>query len=406
MRFELKVDAVVERVRAKVKGAVLAWARESAAYSVDDAAKRVNTTPERLASWEADEAAPTINQLRLLAQAYKRPLSVFYLQEVPAKFMVMKDFRRLPGAGGRHTTPQLAYEMRVAQQRRSLALELLDDIGVAAPPFRLSATMNDDPEQTGTVVRDALRVSYADQTAWRQEREAFNGWRRRIEALGVLVFQATRAPSDEVSGIAIYEDVLPVVVINKKDTVTRRTFSLLHEFVHLLIRQTGVSDLDIDADRPPEEQAIEVFCNRVAAAALMPRDRFLQEGLVTAHPANQPLWSDDEIAALARIYGVSREAVVRRLLTFGRTTDAFYREKRAQYGAEFAALRAREREQQKDQDFQRNPSQEALSDFGRPFVRLVLDNYAQERITLSDVSGYLGVRVKHVAKIENAIGMG
>ena len=40
---------------------------------------------------------------------------------------------------------------------------------------------------------------------------------------------------------------------------------------------------------------------------------------------------------------------------------------------------------------------------GGPCVRLVLDNYYQDRITLSDVSGYLGVRVKHVPRIEMAI---
>ena len=37
---------------------------------------------------------------------------------------------------------------------------------------------------------------------------------------------------------------------------------------------------------------------------------------------------------------------------------------------------------------------------GRPFIGLVLGNYHQRNITLSDVAGYLGVRVKHVETIE------
>ena len=48
----------------------------------------------------------------------------------------------------------------------------------------------------------------------------------------------------------------------------------------------------------------------------------------------------------------------------------------------------------------RNIPQESLSDLGRPFIELVLGNYHQRNITLSDVAGYLGVRVKHVETIE------
>ena len=47
---------------------------------------------------------------------------------------------------------------------------------------------------------------------------------------------------------------------------------MLHEFAHLMVRVSGVSDLETDERRPPEDQRIEVFCNHVAAAALMPKE--------------------------------------------------------------------------------------------------------------------------------------
>ncbi len=93
-------------------------------------------------------------------------------------------------------------------------------------------------------------------------------------------------------------------------------------------------------------------------------------------------------------------------MTFGLTTQAFYRTKRAQYNEAFLAQQARARERLKNQDFRRNPPAEAVSTIGKPFVRLVLDNYYQDRITLSDVSSYLGVRVKHFPRIEQAVGNG
>ena len=115
-------------------------------------------------------------------------------------------------------------------------------------------------------------------------------------------------------------------------------------------------------------------------------------------------WLDAEIADLARGFGVSREAIVRRLLSFGRATQEFYNRKRAQYLAEYLASRERKREvETTKQEIQRNMPQEALSNLGRPLVRMILGNYYQERITLSDVSGYLGIKTKHIPKLESVV---
>ena len=45
----------------------------------------------------------------------------------------------------------------------------------------------------------------------------------------------------------------------------------------------------------------------------------------------------------------------------------------------------------------------AVSKAGPFFVRLVLDSYHQEKITANDLSSFLEVRLKHIAKIEHAV---
>ena len=315
----------------------------------------------------------------------------------------MRDLRRLPGTGLRTYSPSLVYEMRLAQQRRVLAIELLEDIGEDLPRFGMRAMLDDDPEAMGYGIREAVGITYSEQIKWGDPRVAFNAWRERIEDIGVLVFQITRVDLEEASGFALAEDMLPALAVNRKDVWSRRGFSLLHEFVHVMLRVSGASDLDVDAARPPEDARVEVFCNQVAAAALMPRAEFLAEAVIVGAAPGAIEWADADIETLARQYSVSREAIVRRLLTFGRTTDAFYRRKRAQYAAERAARKKAEREKSEDRDFKTNPARDAILDNGRPFVRLVLDNYYQDRITLSEVSGYLEVRVKHVPRIEMAI---
>jgi Zn-dependent peptidase ImmA (M78 family)/DNA-binding XRE family transcriptional regulator len=394
-------------VRAKVKPALLIWARESAGYTPGEAARRLNVAEEKLAAWETGSASPTIGQLQSMAAAYKRPLSVLYLQTVPRDFQVMRDFRRLPGSGIRRFSPELAQEIRIAQQRRELALELFAETGDKPTRFRLSATLEEDPDAIGERIRHALHITNNDRAEWRRNPDgyaAFNAWRAQIETLGVLVFQSARVSSEEVSGFAVAERVLPVIVITKSDTPpTRRTFSLLHEFAHLMLRLSGVSELDVDAARPPEDQKVEVFCNRVAAATLVPKEQFLAEELVALHGAGKDDWTDAIISTLARNYSVSREAIVRRLLTLQRTTKAFYERKRQQYAEEFRQQRSAERERAREsgEQFFTNPSRDAISQIGRPLVQMILASYYQERLSLSDVSGYLGIRTRHVPRLED-----
>lgn len=395
---------MAKRYKATINPALLTWARTTAGYDLAEAADHMKIDASTLTEWEAGEAQPSIAQLRKLAGLFKRPLAVLYLPHPPADFEAMHDFRRLPDMGPRRFSPGLALEVRRAQQRRQLTIELYEENLVVPTPFKLTTHGRADPELVGEQLRAALGIQIDQQSRWGNALPAFREWRTRIEDLGVLVFQASRIESDEASGFAYWAETFPVIVVNRKDVYPRRTFSLLHELAHLMIRQSGVSEANVDAPRPPGDAQVEVFCNHVAAATLMPRAAFLAEPLVVQRPGVQE-WPDDAIEALSNAYNTSREGVVRRLLTFGRVTPDFYSRKRAQYVAEFRAQRQREREARGNDGIPRDMPRETIADFGRPFVRAVIENYHQDRITLSEVSGYLGVKVRHIPVIESHVGL-
>jgi Zn-dependent peptidase ImmA (M78 family) len=169
-----------------------------------------------------------------------------------------------------------------------------------------------------------------------------------------------------------------------------------------MIRQSGVSDLD-DGRRPVSDQRVEVFCNKVAAAALMPKLQFLSQPTIGNAPSGRGEWSEEDIVMLAKTFSVSREAVVRRLLTLERTTEAFYRQKRAQYLQEYADIQARKRQQENKKPIPRNMALETVSSVGRPLIRLLLSQYHSRRLSLSEVSGFLGVKVRHLPRIEDRL---
>jgi Zn-dependent peptidase ImmA (M78 family) len=340
-----------------------------------------------------------MSQLRKMAATYKRLLSDFYLPEPPVEEPFPHDFRRLPGEVAFHYSRALRLRLREARERRLLAVDLATELELKLPVFTLDINQNEEPEEIGAKIRNLLGVSIALQKTWREPRKSYNSWRAQIEGAGVLVFQVTRMSPQEILGFSITERPLPVIAVNRKLAPNGRTFTLLHELVHVLLNESSICDINEDESRPAEEQHAEVFCNAVAAAALVPREALLAEDLVAGHPAQPREWTNDELESLARTFGVSAHVIFRRLLTEGRTTKAFYAVRHAMWSSMFP----RDDEHADGEQFRRNMPQEVVSDLGRPFTGLVLDSYENSHMSLSDVSRFLGLRAEQVEKVRQIV---
>ena len=62
---------------------LLPWARLEARMSLEDAADRLRITASTLSDWERGAAAPSMADLKRLAQAYGRTVGVFFLPQPP-----------------------------------------------------------------------------------------------------------------------------------------------------------------------------------------------------------------------------------------------------------------------------------------------------------------------------------
>ena len=186
-----------------------------------------------------------------------------------------------------------------------------------------------------------------------------------------------------------------MIVLNARDAPNGRVFTLFHEFCHLLLRKGGICDLRDRGSQRPEDSAIEVFCNAVAAETLVPRRELVRSPLVRNHPKGLD-WRASGLRKLARDFSVSWEVVLRRLLDTGQIAHGAYRDRRQ---AMLAGIRATKGPQT---GFV-TPDVAAVTSLGQEFVKLVLVSYYQDRITSRDVSAYLGVRLKHMARIEERV---
>lgn len=367
-------------VRVPVNGELLAWARVEHGLALEDAAHALGTKPERLVSWESGDAKPTLNQLRKAASLYQRTPAFFLLRQTPSA-----DDHRRPTDFRSFTedTPTLenalAREVARARARRHNLMQLQDTAPHSLPSL---PGVLEEPAVAAGRMRDALGVTVEKQVAFANASQALNAWVEAVEAQGVLVFQMSRVSPAVCRGFSVYEDVLPVIVLNGADGLGARQFTLFHELAHLLSRTSAVCDVW-------REGGVEARCNEFAADLLMPRQA-VADLLVRDGPTTPDF--------LATQFKVSRSAAAVRLRTLGRITqeqlDAYLREAREAAIAQRVAAKAREQKG--------GPSPHLLKvrNLGPRFVGTVLDAMHDERISVTDAAQILESKVQALDKLQ------
>ena len=266
---------------ALVNPELLVWARRTAGFPVEEAVRRLHVSTDRLRAWERGESSPTFGKLRDLAHLYKRPLAAFYLEQAPPEDPLLPDFRRRDGVCLRRCHRSFDSPFGRPVYACAEALELYEDLGEQPSAFQLSARSNEDPETVGNRLRKALTAT--DEPPIGDSRIFFNYWRNAAEANGVLVFQAEHVPPDEMSAFSLSDRPLPAVVLNIKEAYAARSFSLCHELTHIMLGEPGLCNMHENGSKHGQRN-VEVFCNHVAGAVLMPASEMLRS------PKPPPRW--------------------------------------------------------------------------------------------------------------------
>lgn len=379
---------------------LLIWARETGGFSIEEAAKKIGVPPARLEQVESGAAGChlTFSQLKSAAAAYRRPVAAFFLPAPPPeRRQPLHDFRLHQHAMVGYS-PRLNFEIRSAQGHRADIIELAADVGDELKKFDWTLARHTPAHIAAAMIRGMIDIDVAEQLRWKSPETALKAFKAAIERLGVLVFETSNIPLDEMRGFSIPAVQLPVIVLNGGDSHSGRVFTLFHELTHLLLHEAGVCDLYMPEESQSPDAALESYCNAVAAEFLVP-----EAELRNLAPGNGvTYWDEEALSSLARAFSVSREVVLRRLLTIGRASRDLYVQKREQYRLEFERSKVAQR--QKDKGAGPSPSVMAVRNLGQPFVRIVFEAYNQEKISLAKVSDYLGVKVKHLNRIGQLVG--
>jgi Zn-dependent peptidase ImmA (M78 family) len=270
------------------------------------------------------------------------------------------------------------------------------DPNPAPTEFVGSADLGASSDDLAARARGLLGVPLELQFSWRdrQRYKPLNGWKNALESVGALVFHFTDVEPTEVRAFALAANPYPVISLNGADSPNGRIFSLAHELGHLLLGEGVACDLEDFTRLEAPPVAAETFCNRFAGSFLVPAASLLERPEVdTAGPETE--WSTEDLDAIGLDYGVSREVVLRRLLTLEKTSLLHYQNTRNELlTLPFAAHDATGR-----------PSyvQMVVRNLGKHYARLVIDAYRVDRISGADVVDFLGVKLKHLPRIEERL---
>ncbi|MHB1525554.1 MAG: ImmA/IrrE family metallo-endopeptidase [Candidatus Dormibacteria bacterium] len=312
----------------------------------------------------------SFDDLCAIADYFRRPWS-YLLPDVE---------ERLPDLGQDHRTysnrlaplsadTQLALE--AAERMLDASVELFPDDTYSIP--REGVAPDVFPPSLAAVIRAFLSVSEEVQLAATDAYAALRVWTEALQRTGLYVAQRPLRDGT-VRAFSALRDRHAVIVVDSGDTPYARSFSLVHEYCHIVLRTTGVCDLD-------QHTTIERYCNDVAARVLMPDD-LLQRELAGDRPVGANARDDDELLRhVSRRLGVSQAALLIRLRDADILSDELYdameRRRQARRGAPRSS----------GGDFYAT----AISHVGRRFAGNVFGALAEDRINRADAAVLLGI---------------
>lgn len=380
---------------------VLKWARESAKMTEEIAAAKASVTIDRLKEWEDGISQPTIRQAQTLAKAYKRPFALFFLPDIPRDFQPLQDFRK---PNSKALTTSSVFIIREIQQKQAWISEVNAENQEEKLPFVGRFSITDNPQIVAKDILTTLKINPASYKSDTPIRE----WIDAVEKNGIFVSRTSfihsrlKLDSEELQGFAIADPYAPFVFVNSDDWNAPQLFTLVHELAHIWIAETGISnDVEPELKNKDKSHPVELFCNKVAANALMPKE------IVLNFDASS-FQNSSNVFKAAKTLGVSSFALLVRALSLNLIRIQVYKNLKKQADVDYQEYLRREAEKKaklKDKDKKGGPNYFLLrlNRNSRLFTQTVLDAFRGGHIEPTLASNLLNVQVNKFHKLESQL---
>lgn len=318
-------------VHVDIAPALLSWAVERAGWDEETAERRF----PQLTEWRSGTRRPTVKQLERFATATHAPFGQLFLAKPPEEPLPVPDMRTMRNTAITRPSADLLDTIYLCQMRQSWFRDHALENGLDPVAYVGAATLRDEPAVIAQRIRETLRIDPEIGPLAPSWGAAFRLLSDRIEERGTLVMVNGVVGADthralrpeEFRGFTLADDLAPVVFVNGADSKSAQIFTLLHEFAHVWLGGSALSDVvPGEEGGPPEER----WCNAVAAEVLMP--------IETVRSEFRGDLSTEGLEALARRFTASTLVVLRRLADVELVPRDQYRELYAQEEERVLAL--------------------------------------------------------------------
>lgn len=383
-----------DMIVARINGKMLTWARDRAGVAKDHLAMG-SITVEKLTAWENGGEFPSQAQAIALADKLGISYAMLFMPTVPPPdVLAIPDLRTIGG----HRLTHISLDFREVLNDATIRQEWFREARIedGQSPLSLVGKFStvDDPKIVAADMRSVLRLTNQDRSQCTDYESFIKHLVSCAESIGILVMRsavvkhATNRPLNvsEFRGFAISDAFAPVVFINDADAKAAQIFTIVHEMVHIWIGADGVSDRTPNT-KSDSRNAVEMFCDRVAAEVLVPEAEF--EGV----------WKAESITSNAkRIAGhfrVSSLVALRRAKDLGKITVSVFT---AQVDSDYARFREIDRKKRARQE---NKERKGGGNFwasfelrnGKKFNTSVADSLRNQKVSYSEASVLLGINI-------------
>ena len=365
---------------------VLKWLIDSSGWSNDEIAKRLNTSTRNIQKIIEGKKKPTFRQLQELSGIFKRPIAAFLLSKPKAEKPKPKDYRLLPDKVDKFDKKTLLV-LRKTRRLQELSRELSRNIKYETKTKLEKAKVIDNPEKIAEKYRNIFELTLEKQRKFKTAYELFHYLRDVLEDMNIYVFQFSMSVEDA-RGFVFVDDSPNVIVVNTKDNIEARLFSLMHEFGHILL---GESVIDLPDVASSSKDRIELWCNIFSASFLLPKpvanDIFIENKAI--------LTQRKTLNYLSRKYKVSKAM----LLLSMTKLDFIQKKDYENILNQFKPDLKKEKEKAAKGGGGVPSDRKALAEMGNKFISLVANNYDREFITYTDALNYLSIKSKNFDKV-------
>lgn len=306
---------------------VLIWARLERGLELSAAATRLGIPEEELIELESGQRHPSVGELRNMAAKYEIGFSSLLMPEAlpPETGLRLLDFRTHGSGAPGKWNPELLMEM----DDINVLIDAMADLRDAEPSLFVknlpNASVTTSAARVAADERARIGLDVGTQASWATDANAFNRLRTLVEAQGVFVYLINASTTDDWRGMAIYDDrKIPVIVINSDEALpSARSFTLFHEYAHLLLRQSAITD---HRSRDRDEE----FCNKFAAYFLMPSPEFRGAAL-SVGGGYRNYWTDTQLRKIGGVFKTSMSAVALHLVSHSLAPDDFFNVKLSEW---------------------------------------------------------------------------